>query len=67
MRALLDLMRENEASVKAKPVHCRDLLQRASTRFQMLDSERWEEELVKFVAAELARLTVLIAENSQRQ
>ena len=67
MRALLDLVRENGAEVQANLVYCQNLLQRASKHFQILDPELGEEELVKFVAAELARLTVLIAENSQQQ
>ena len=67
MRALLDLMRENGASVQADLLHCQNLLQRASKHFQILDPELGEEELVKFVAAEMAKLTALIAEKSQRQ
>jgi len=67
VRALLDLMRENGASVQADLLHCQNLLQRASKHFQILDPELGEEELVKFVAAEMAKLTALIAEKSQRQ
>jgi len=60
-------MRENGASVQANLLHCQNLLQLASKNFQILDPELGDQELVKFVADELARLTVLIAENSQRQ
>jgi hypothetical protein len=67
VRALLDLMRENGASVQANLLHCQNLLQLASKNFQILDPELGDQELVKFVADELARLAVLIAENSQRQ
>ena len=67
MRALLDLMRENGASVQAKLVQCRSLLQRASKHLQILDPELGEQELVKFLAAKLATLTALIAEKIQRQ
>ena len=67
MRALLDLVRENGASVPEHQMHCQNLLQRASKHFQILDPELGEEELVKFVAAELAKVTVLIAGSSQRQ
>ena len=67
MRALLDLVRENGASVQAILLHCQNLLQRASENLKILDPERGEEELVKSVAAELARVTVLIAENTQQQ
>ena len=67
MRALLDLMRENKDLRQANLEYTQGLLQRASKRLQILDPELGEVELVKFVAAELARLTVLIADNSQRQ
>ena len=67
MRALLDLVRENGASVQANLVYSHELLQQASKYLQILNPELGEEELVESVAAELARLTVLIAENSQRQ
>jgi hypothetical protein len=67
VRALLDLVRENEASVQANLVHYQDLLQRASKHIKILDPELGVEELVKSVAAELARVTALIAENSQRK
>jgi hypothetical protein len=60
-------MRENGASVQANLLHCQNLLQLASKNFQILDPELGDQELVKFVADELARLTVLIAENSRRQ
>jgi hypothetical protein len=53
--------------VQANLVSSRYLLQQASKHLTILDPELGEEELVNFVAAELARLTVLIAENSQRQ
>ena len=60
-------MRENGASVQANLWHCRSLLQQASKHLTILDPELGEEELVKSVAAELAKLTAFIAENSQRQ
>ena len=67
MRALLGLMRENRAEVQANLVQCQDLLQRASLNLKILDPELGGEELIKSVASELAKLTALIAENSQRQ
>ena len=67
MRALLELLRENGASVQANLARCRDLLQRATSSLTILDPELGREELVKSVAAELAKLATLIAENSQRQ
>ena len=60
-------MRKNGASVQENLVRCKHLLQQAMNNLTILDPEVGEEELVKSVAAELARLTVLIAENSQRQ
>jgi hypothetical protein len=62
VRALLDLLRENGASVS-----CQNVLQHASKHLKILDPELGQQELVKSVAAELAKLTALIAENSQRQ
>ena len=67
MRALLDLVSENEAVVEDNLAHYQDLLQRASKHLTILDPELGQQELVKFVAAELARVTALIAENSQRK
>jgi len=60
-------MRENGATVQDNLVHCQDLLQPASEHLTILDPELGEEELVKSVAAELAKVTALLAENSQRQ
>ena len=67
MRALLDLVRENGAAVQENLVACQDLLQQASKHLTILDPELGEEELVKSVASELAKLTALMAENSKRQ
>jgi hypothetical protein len=67
VRALLDLVSENGAVVEDNLAHYQDLLQRASKHLTILDPELGQQELVKFVAAELARVTALIAENSQRQ
>ena len=67
MRTLLDLMRENGASVQENLTHCRDFLQQATCSLKILDPELGEEELVKSVAAELAKVTASIAGSSQRQ
>ena len=67
MRTLLDLMRENGASVQANLVQSRYLLQQASKRLKVLDLELGKEDLVKSMAAELANVTALIARSSQRQ
>jgi hypothetical protein len=67
LRALLDLIRENGASVQDNLSQCRNSLQHASKHLQILDPELGEEELVKSVAAALASVTALVAENSQRE
>ena len=59
VRALLDLMRENEASVQKLAAACKGLLVRASQHLTILHPEVGEEELVQAVAAELARLRAL--------
>ena len=56
MRALLDLLRENEAKGHRMLRQTQDLLDEASSRLEVLDSQRGEEELVKSVAVELANL-----------
>jgi len=67
VRALLDLMRENKAAVQANLTQCESLLGRAKKFLKILDPELGEEELVKSVAAELAKLTASITKNSQRK
>ena len=63
MRALLDLLRENEAAVQqyssAMLDRCQDLLEEAGAVLKVLDPEVGEEELIKSVAAELANLHVM--------
>ena len=56
MRALLDLLRENEAAVSTMAHFFQILLQHASSHLKILDPEHGEEELVKSVAAELIKL-----------
>ena len=58
VRALLDLMRENEAAVKDISTSCRGVLQQASVHLKNLDPEHGEEELIKLVAAEMAKLSL---------
>ena len=60
LSASLSLRKDNLA-------RCEDLLQHASTHLQILDLDHGEEELVKSVAAELAKLTAFMAESSKRQ
>ena len=59
MRALLDLLRENEAAVNTMLRLCRSVLQYVSAHLKILDPKHGEEELVKSVAAELAKLMSL--------
>ena len=59
VRALLDLMRENETSVQMLAAQCAALLELASQHLTILDPEVGEEELIKAVAAELAKLPAL--------
>ena len=56
MRALLDLMREEEARVQEVPAICAQMLEHASHHLTILDPEVGEEELIEAVAAEVARL-----------
>jgi hypothetical protein len=56
VRALLDLLRENEAAVKTMLRVCQSVLQLAISHLKILDPEHGEEELVKSVATELAKL-----------
>jgi hypothetical protein len=59
VRALLNLMRENEASVQKLAAGCQQVLTHASSSLNILDPEIGEEELIQAVAAELARLRAL--------
>ena len=60
MRALLDLMRENEAAVKDVSAQCRQLLGTASRHLKILDPQHGGEGLIKSVAAEMAKLSLLL-------
>jgi len=62
LRALLDLMRGNEAAVLAISEQCRFFLRKASKRLKILDPELGEEELIALVAAELAKLSLPVRE-----
>ena len=55
MCVLLDLVRDNEAAVQQLSVF-ESVLRVASSQLQVLDPELGEEELIKSVAAELAKL-----------
>ena len=58
MRALLDLMRENEARVQEIATACAAVLESASEDLTILDPEVGEEELIQAVAAALAKLRI---------
>jgi hypothetical protein len=58
MRALLDLMRGNEAAVQDISTHCKTMLQEASVNLKILDPEHGEHELIKSVAAEMTQLSL---------
>jgi hypothetical protein len=57
VRALLDLMRGNEATVQGEAGGCPSLLGEASAHLKILDPEHGEKELIELVAAELAKLS----------
>ena len=56
MRALLDLMRENEAQIHTSAAPCAGLLELARQVLTILDPEVGEEVLIQGVAAALANL-----------
>ena len=56
MFAMLDRMRENEASLQNVATICAEMLEYARQQLTILDPECGEEELIQAVAAELARL-----------
>ena len=55
MRALLDLLRNNEAAVKTILRLRESVLLNASHRLKILDPVHGDEELINSVAAELAK------------
>jgi len=56
VRALLDLMRENEAIVQKVSAGYASLLEMARQHLTILDPEVGEQELIQAVAAALANL-----------
>jgi hypothetical protein len=57
VRALLDLLRGNEAAVKDISSQCRKLL-RTSASLKILDPAHGEEELIELAAAEYDKLSL---------
>ena len=51
VRALLDLMRDNEAAVQDMSTQCRSVLSEVRVHLKILDPEHGEEALIKSVAA----------------
>jgi hypothetical protein len=60
VRALLDVIRRNEASVESMAAAIQHALQLASKCLTALDPEAGEEDLITAVAAELAKLRELL-------
>jgi hypothetical protein len=56
VRAVLDLMRENETRVQEMTARCTSVLERARQNLTILNPEVGEEELIQAVAAALANL-----------
>ena len=56
---MLDLMRENEEELQVFAAPFQELLELANQHLTILDPEVGEEELIKAVAAELARLRAI--------
>ena len=59
VRALLDLIRENEAAVQKSASMCATELEYASEHLRILDPRVGEAELIKAVSAEATRLRAL--------
>jgi len=55
VRALLDLLRDNEAAAKAMLCLRQDILHNATFHLKILDPEHGDEELINSVAAESAK------------
>ena len=56
MRALLDLLRDNEAVTEHHVSEWQFILQHASSHLKILDPEHGEEELVKSIEVARAKL-----------
>jgi hypothetical protein len=56
VRALLDLMRENEAAVQSMAALCQQVLEESSSTLKILDPEVGDKELIKEVAVEALKL-----------
>ena len=67
VRALLALMRANEASVRAAPGRFQHFLKDARLKLKILDPELGEKELIKSVAAEVANLHAMAEKDALKK
>jgi hypothetical protein len=67
VRALLDLLRENEPAVQGMLHDCQRLLNDAIKRLKILNPELGDEELIKSVAAELSNLREMAGKGELQQ
>ena len=58
MRALLDLLRDNEAAVLTMSDPCQELLLQAGARLKILDREHGEKELLELVHKAFFKLSL---------
>ena len=57
MRALLDLLHDNEAAVQDLPKRCEELLLEAARHLKILDQEHGDQDLIASVAEKYAKLS----------
>ena len=67
MRALLNLLRENQAALQDQLYPCQDLLSLASLQLKILDPKYGEEELIKSMATEVTILHELEGKTEPQQ
>ena len=61
VRALLDVVSENEATVKKFALGCAEIVKRAMFHLKVLNAEVGDEELIEEVAGALAKLRMWMA------
>jgi hypothetical protein len=62
VRALLNLVRDNEATIGNVSTWCGHILDHAREHLTILDPDVGDEELIKAVATELTRLDAFLSE-----
>jgi len=65
VRALLALMRSDKAAVQNMLGQCQDLLEDVCRRLKILDPKLGEEELIKSVAVQVAKLVAELVKLSR--